>query len=415
MRAWTRYGGFGSRLLLAQGLVVLAGSAILLAVAVLLAPGLFRTHVDRAVGPIPDELSQHLAIAFARATLISLSVATFAAGLTALGVAWFVTRRVVRPIRAMASAAQAVANGDYTTRVHQAGLGVEFDAVSEAFNQMARNMAATERTRAEILRDLAHEIRTPLTTVRGYHEALADGVFTMDPETYATIGAALSRVERLVRDIARVSSAEERRLDLRLQQTTVSELIESAIAAASHAYDAKGVRLVGQPPLQQAPVRVDRDRIQEVLDNLLANALRHTPPGGRVTVAARKLGQVVEIGVTDTGDGIRAEHLSRVFERFYRVDDARSRDRGGSGIGLAIARALVEVHGGRIRAESPGPGRGATFAFTLPLASGPMSRQDGDGRDRPATTTSEAQPMWVRPTASQPPSSCRLAAPDLQA
>ncbi len=387
MRARTRYGGFGSRLLLAQGLVILAGSATLLAVAVLLGPGLFRTDVDRAAGPIPEDLSQQLAIAFARATLISLSVATFAAGLTAVGVAWFVTRRVVRPIRALASAAQAVANGDYTTQVHPAGLGVEFDTVSDAFNQMARNIAATERTRAEMLRDLAHEIRTPLTTVRGYHEALADGAFTMNPEIYATIEAELSRVERLVRDIARVSSAEERCLDLRLQQRRVSELIESAIAAASHAYDAKGVRLVGQRPRQQAPVRVDRDRIQEILDNLLANALRHTPPGGQVTVAARKLGQVIEIGVTDTGDGIRAEHLSRVFERFYRVDDARSRDHGGSGIGLAIARALVEAHGGRIRAESGGPGRGATVAFTLPLASGPASRQDEDSSDPPATTT----------------------------
>lgn len=364
-----RYGGFGSRLLLAQSLVVLAGSVTLLAVAVLLAPGLFRAHIDRAVGPVTDELSQHLAIAFARATLISLSVATVAAGLTALGVGWFVTRRVVRPIRAMALAAQAVANGDYTARVHQAGLGVEFDAVTEAFNQMARNIAATERTRAEILRDLAHEIRTPLTAIRGYHEALADGVFTMDRETYATVEAELNRVERLVRDIARVSSAEERRLDLRLQQVKASDVVESAVAAANYAYDAKGVALVIEPSLQQATVRVDLDRIQEVLDNLLANALRHTSSGDRVTVAVRTAGQDVEISVTDTGDGIGPEHLLRVFERFYRVDDGRSRDQGGSGIGLAVSRALVGAHGGRIRAESPGPGDGATFAFTLPLAS----------------------------------------------
>lgn len=376
MRSRIHFGGFGSRLLLAQGLVIVAGSATLLAVALLLAPGLFQTHVDRAVGPVTDELSRHLEIAFARAMLISLVVATLAAGMSALGVSLFVNRRVVRPIRAMAAAAQAVAHGDYTARLQEGGLGEEFDAVTEAFNQMARNIAATERTRAEILRDLAHEIRTPLTTIRGYHEALADGVFTMDRETFATIEGELSRVERLVRDIAEVSSAEERRLDLRLQQTSEAELVESAVTAARHAYDTKGVRLVHEPLRRQERVRVDRDRIQEVLDNLLANALRHTPANGRVTVSTRTLGHAVEIVVADTGDGIPAEHLPRIFERFYRFDGGRSRDQGGSGIGLAIARALVEAHGGRIRAESPGPGRGATFAFTLPL-SDPSDRADG--------------------------------------
>lgn len=360
--------GFGARLLLVQSLVVLAGSVTLLGVAVLLAPGIFQTHVDRAVGPVSDELSQHLAVAFARATLISLAVATAAAVVTALAVGWYVTRRVARPIRAMAAAAEAVAGGDYSVRVRQPGLGAEFDAVSDAFNQMARSMAATERTRAEILRDLAHELRTPLTTVRGYHEALADGVLTMDPETYSTIEAELVRVERLVDDISRVSRAEERRLDLRLEVLPASSLVETAVAATAHAFDESGVGLAAEVSVQPVLVKVDRDRIQEVLGNLLDNALRHTSPGGQVTLSVARHGTTVGIAVTDTGEGIAAEHLPRVFERFYRVDDGRSRTQGGSGIGLAIARALVEAHGGRIRVESPGRGQGATFTLTLPLA-----------------------------------------------
>lgn len=366
MRPRLRDAGFGSRLLLTQALVVGVGSATLLGVALGLAPGLFRTHVERAVGPVTEELSAHLQIAFARAVLISLSVATVAAALTALAVSWFVTGRVVGPIKAMAKAATAVAAGDYTARVAQSGLGAEFDAVGQAFNRMARSLAATERTRAEILRDLAHELRTPLTTIRGYHEALADGVLTMDRETFTTVDRELSRVERLVTDIARVSSAEERRLDLAAAPVPVGELVGAAVAAAARSFDERGVALTSQAPEGAPLVTVDRDRMQEALGNLLDNALRHTPPGGRVTVTARRRDGSVEIAVADTGDGIPAEHLPRIFERFYRVDDGRSRDRGGSGIGLAITRALVEAHGGRIRADSPGTGAGATFTIRLP-------------------------------------------------
>lgn len=358
--------GIDPRLLLAQALVIAAGSVTLLGVALVLAPGLFRQHVDRAAGPISDELSAHLDEAFASAVLTSLAIAVLAATAAALVVSWVVTRRVVRPLRAMAGAAELIAAGGYGARVHTTGLGTEVEALERAFNKMAGSLAATERTRSEMLRDLAHEFRTPLTTVRGYVEALADGVVRPGPDTTDTLDAELSRVERLVDDIAIVSRAEERQLQLRLRPTPAGELVTATVAAAASAYEAGGVALVPEVEPGLPPVAVDADRMQEVLANLLDNALRHTPTGGRATVAARRHDQAVELVVTDDGAGLAAEHLPRVFERFYRADDGRARARGGSGIGLAIARALVEAHGGRIRAESVGPGRGSTFTVTLP-------------------------------------------------
>lgn len=367
MGARWRSTGFGPRLLLAQVLVILAGSSTLLGVALLLAPGLFRTHIDRTVGPIPEELEGHLQEAFARATLTSLAVGVLAAVLTGLAVSWYVARRVVGPITAMAQAASDVASGDYSARVTQSGLGAEFDAVGRSFNQMAREIAATERTRAEILRDLAHEFRTPLTTIRGYHEALADGLLPADRETYATIEAELSRVERLVADLARVSVAEERQLDLHLRRVEVADLLRSAQASAALSFEEHGVTLSCEIE-GDCVVMADADRLQEVLANLLSNALRHTPVGGRVTLTAVCSSNTAQLSITDTGEGIAAEHLPRVFERFYRIDGGRTRSQGGSGIGLAIARALVQAHGGRISAESAGPGTGSTFMVDLPQA-----------------------------------------------
>lgn len=368
MSSQPRLGGFGTRLLAAQGLVILAGTASLLGVALTVAPVLFHRHLARAAGPIPDDVARHVDLAFSRSILISLGLAVTAASVTALLVGLFVTRRVLRPIRSMATAAELITAGDYGSRIPTARLGSEFTRLEEAFNNMAATLAATERTRAEILRDLAHEFRTPLTTVRGYTEAIADGVMPADAETSRTIEAELARMERLVHDIALVSSAEERHLHLVVERVPAAELVRVAAATAQAAYTSKQVTLAVETAWDCPEVSVDRDRIQEALSNLLTNALRHTPTGGEVRLTATPQGDHVELAVTDTGEGISPQHLSRVFERFYRVGEGRSRQQGGSGIGLAIARALVQAHGGHIRAESSGPGKGSTFTITLPRA-----------------------------------------------
>lgn len=366
-------GGFGARLLLSHVLVILAGGTTLLVVALGLAPGMFRDHVERAVGPVTAELATHLDIAFSRAIMISLGVAVAIATVTAMAVGWFVSQRAARPLRQLADAASAVAAGDYAVRIDAAGYGAEFDALAEAFRQMATNIDRTERTRARVLRDLAHELRTPLSTVRGYHEAVADGILPATPANFQRVAAEISRIERLVDDVARVSRAEERALDLHVRQVAVGDLVRAGARAAASRYEARGVLLGVQTEAVEADavdpsVLVDPDRIQEVLANLLDNALRHTPAGGSVLLSAQPIHGGFSIIVRDTGDGIDAEDLPRVFERFFRVDDGRSRAAGGSGIGLAIARALTQAHGGRIRAQSAGRGHGATFEVTLPRA-----------------------------------------------
>src|SRR5664280_1695754 len=196
-----------------------------------------------------------------------------------------------------------------------------------------------------------------------YEGRLEDGVVALEPASLAVLRTQTRRLTRLTEDITAVSRAEEHQLDLHLRPTTVN-----ALTAAADRFRGKGVDLIIQAVPEQLPVVVDPDRIGQVLGNLLDNALRHTPAGGQVTLRAQASGQTVTIAVSDTGEGIPAEHLPHLFERFYRVDSARDRVHGGSGIGLAIAKALVEAHGGQIAATSAGPGRGSTLQVTLPRA-----------------------------------------------
>ena len=381
----SRGSGLGARLLLSQLLVVLVGGATLLTVALGIAPALFRSHLEEVAATIEPALASHVDMAFARATVVSLAVAITAATLTALGVAVLVTRRAVRPIRDLSVAASAVAHGDYSVRVREKGLGSELVTLSQAFNRMAEHIASTERTRGEMLRDLAHELRTPLSSVRGYHEAIADGVLTADRATFDRVDAELSRIERLVEDLAAVSRAEERRIDLRLRPVRVTDLLIDAADSAALAFQDTGVKVQVVAGEGGPWVVVDPDRLHEALLNLVVNAVRHTPAGGTVSLRSSATASTVQIEVEDTGEGIPAEHLQRVFERFYRVDHARSRSTGGSGIGLTITRALIQAHSGRIHARSAGLNQGTTFVITLPRAAQDSPRGARDvhmlGRD----------------------------------
>lgn len=362
-----------AKLLAAQLLVILAGSITLLLVALGVGPGIFRDHVRDALGIVPADVSRHLDEAFNEATLVALAVAVGAAVATAAAMSWVVSARVVGPIRALAAAAERVARGAYSARVPVQGED-ELSLLATSFNEMAASLEAGERRRRELLADVAHELRTPLATLEAYVEGLADGVVEPGGEAWEALHAEVERLARLVEDLEAVSRAEERQLALSPSPVAPDELVARAVASAAAAYAAKGVILETEVERRLPRVAVDEHRMGEVLANLLDNALRHTPAGGRVTVGAHRRDRAVELSVADTGEGILAEHLDRVFERFYRVDPARSRQTGGSGIGLTIAKAIVEAHGGRIRAESEGPGRGARFVVTLPapLPSGPL-------------------------------------------
>jgi signal transduction histidine kinase len=379
-----RRGGLAARLFAAQLLVIVAGSLTLALVALVVAPGLFRAHARQALTVLAPDVVRHLQRAFEDALLVALAIATIAAVVTALAASWLLAQRLTRPIRTLAHAAERIGHGSYQARVPVPAGGDELAALANAFNQMAAALEATERRRQALLVDLAHELRTPLATLEGYVEGLADAVVAADQEAWTVLQAELVRLRRLTEDLTAVSRAQEHQLDLRPNPVDPGALVTRAIQAAEPAYAAKGVALHARVDHRLPEVNVDPDRIGEVLANLLGNALRHTPSGGRVEVTAQERGNELELAVADTGEGIAPELLERVFERFFRVDPARTRNGGGSGIGLTITRAIVEAHGGWVWAESAGQGRGARLVLRLPTlpptsgASGRSGRRHGE-------------------------------------
>jgi len=358
--------GLAGRLFAAQTLVVLVGAVTLGFVAAAVGPAIFRDHLHRASTQVGADAARHVEEAYASASAISLGVALLAALVAALAVSAYVARRVAHPVGQLAAAAADVADGHYETRVGVPGTGREFATVALAFNTMAARLDEVEATRRRLLADLGHELRTPLATIEAYVDAAEDGVSVADEDTWAVLRTQTNRLRRLAEDIAAVSLAEEHQLDLHPRRLAAEDLVGAAVAAAQPRYAAKGVRLQERVGGGVGDVEVDPERMGQVLSNLLDNALRHTATGGTVTVSVHRNATGVRFTVADTGEGIPTEHLPHVFERFYRADPARDRDRGGSGIGLAIARAIVIDHGGQITAASAGPRTGATFTVTLP-------------------------------------------------
>jgi len=358
-----------AKLLLGQMLVVFAGAATLLLAALSIGPEFFRHHVREALGTVPADVSRHLDEAFGQSTLIALGIATGAAIITALAVSSLVARRVVRPIRDLADSAQRIARGAYDERVGSTGED-ELAELAGAFNAMAGSLEISEQRRRRLLSDVAHELRTPLATLDAHLEGLADGVLDPTPDTLTTMRHETARLARVVDDLQAVSRAEERQLQLDVHKVEPGGLLHRAARAAEPAARTEDITIVVGPAEHLPRVTVDEDRFAEVLGNLMDNALRHTPPGGTVTLSARTAHNDVELSVTDTGSGVAPENLDRIFERFFRADPARARSDGGSGIGLTITRAIVEAHGGRIAASSAGPGAGATFTISLPAVRG---------------------------------------------
>ncbi len=363
--AQPRGGGFARRLLLAQALVLVAGALTTWLVASAVGPSIFHDHLAQAGVPHTATETRHIEEAFASALLISLGVALLAALVAALAVSWYFSRRVQRSLGQVTDAAAQIAAGRYTARVAAPGLGAEFATLADSYNALAQKLESTEATRRRMLADLAHEMRTPLATVDAHLEAVEDGVRDLDSETLSVLRESTRRLRRLAEDIGAVSRAEEGDLNLQPLPVDAASLATTAAAAAADRYAAKGVTLLSDVR-EAGHLTVDSERIGQVLGNLLDNALRHTPSGGQVTLAGRRVDHWVEYTVADTGVGIAPEHLTHLFDRFYRIDTARDRNHGGSGIGLAIAKALAEAHGGGISATSPGPGRGATFTLRLP-------------------------------------------------
>jgi signal transduction histidine kinase len=319
-------------------------------------------RVDRVPEPRPIPPQQYLLGWLSHYLLLAAAV-TGALGIL-FGV--LVSRNLTAPLSRLAEAAQAIGARDLSRRVEVSGSD-EVKEVARAFNEMAAALEGAETLRRNLLADVAHELRTPLSVLQGNLRAILDDVYALDKAEVARLYDETRLLSRLVKDLHELAQAEAGHLALNRQPTQLAELVQSTATAFSAAAETKGVTLNWQIPPDLPPVMADPARLTQVLHNLLDNALRHTPAGGAIWLRAGCDDGEVWLAVQDSGEGISPEDLPRVFDRFYRADPARSRAAGGAGLGLAIVRAIVEAHGGQVSAASQGvPGQGSTFTLRLP-------------------------------------------------
>jgi signal transduction histidine kinase len=310
---------------------------------------------------------------FRRVMNVSLSISMVISLAAAVIASYLIATRLSKPVKQMSLAAERIAEGNYAERVDLPG-DLEPDSYDEwqdfayQFNQMATSLEETENRRQQLLGDVAHEMRTPLTTIKGYMEALMDGVVPADEQTYYRVHQEADRLEHLVKDLQELSRVSANADPLKLEPLAPAALINGAFERLRFSFEEKSIAVLRDIDDKLPPVKADRLRIEQVLINLLGNALHYTPQDGQVRLTARRHGSQVQFSVIDSGIGIAPDQLPLIFNRFYRVDKSRARASGGSGIGLTIAKHLVEAHGGRIWVESQGEGQGTTFHFTLPVA-----------------------------------------------
>ena len=277
------------------------------------------------------------------------------------------SRGLTAPLNDLARAAKAFGSRNLSQRVAEKGSD-ELIAVARAFNEMAADLEQGEQLRRNLLADVAHELRTPLSVLQGNLRAILDEVYPLNLEEMARLYEHTRFLSRLVNDLHELAQAEAHQLHLNLQATDLTQLVKNTTDTFRPSAEAKGVRLKTELAERVPPVQVDAARITQVMQNLLANALRHTGEAGQITVKIEPNAANVQLTIADSGEGIPPEHLPHIFDRFYRADPARSRDRGGAGLGLAIARAIVEAHGGQISVSSSGvAGQGSEFRLKLPI------------------------------------------------
>ncbi|MGE5398598.1 MAG: sensor histidine kinase [Chitinophagales bacterium] len=285
------------------------------------------------------------------------------AALIALALGILILRTIARPIHALSDATRRLARGEKDVRVPLKGDG-ELRELAEDFNTMAESLRKMETMRRNLSADLAHELRTPLTVLRANLESWQSGATQPTFENITSLHDEVIRISKLVKDMENLSLAETGNLPLNVRQATINELFDMLTPVMLEA-EARSLKVDIQLDESLPSIRVDLDRTLQVMLNLLSNAMAHSPAEGRIIIKGEKKGEMVQISVSDQGMGIPTEQLPFIFERFYRADNARSRQTGGMGLGLAIARGYIEAQGGRIWAEST-PGRGSVFYFTLP-------------------------------------------------
>jgi len=304
--------------------------------------------------------------AFINAVRNSLWLAALVAILVGVALGFLFSWLITGPMRQLTLAARKVATGDFSYRISQKS-DDEIGEVSDAFNTMAEELEKKEKSRRQLLADTAHELRNPLSIIQGNLEAWLDGVITPVPDQVASVYDETVLLSRLVTDLRDLSLAEAGQLKLYQNATELGEFVSAEIASIQNRCQEKRISIDAELPTRLPLVFIDRDRIRQVLHNLIDNALRYTQAGGAIKIgASHKIRGWVTVSVSDSGSGIDPEDLPRVFDHFYKVDRSRHRGHGGAGIGLAMVKQLVELHGGKVWVESR-KGKGSTFFFTLPV------------------------------------------------
>lgn len=362
-------------------IVVLVGVVVLATATSLAVPVAFDQHMTgmsammsgNNMGGNPQLLEMQLFTNYQAAVFEALSLAAGAALIAAILASYFISRQVVGPIQRMMLISHRIAEGEYQERLKvsgnlQSNQLDELDQLRLSFNQMTDKLEKTEIMRRQLVGDVTHELRTPLAAIKGYMEGLVDGVLPATPETYQQVHSEADRLQRLVNDLQELSRVEAGAYLLNPQSVSPIDLVETAISHLNLQFEEKGIALEKKLEVDLPNIYADKDRILQVLTNLIGNALQYTREGGKVVVSAEKDKSEVVFSIKDNGMGISLDHLPYIFNRFYRTDKSRARVSGGSGIGLTIAQALVKAHSGRIWAESAGEEKGSTFTFTLPMA-----------------------------------------------
>jgi signal transduction histidine kinase len=299
-----------------------------------------------------------------RVNLQILVGALVAIGL-ALLLAIILSRTLTRPIRDLTVATQVVSAGNWSQQVPVRSHD-ELGQLATSFNRMSADLARSLDLRRQMTADIAHELRTPLSIILGHAEAVHDGVLPASAETFEIIREEAGRLEHLVDDLRTLSMADAGELKLSMRPSSIEELLRGAQKLYAHQARQKGISLDTHVEADLPEIELDSQRIKEVLTNILDNALRYTPEGGRISLSAHRVEADVEIRIKDSGPGVGSEELDKIFERFHRAEASRTREEGGSGLGFAIARSIVEKHNGRIWAESE-LGHGLTVIMRLPI------------------------------------------------
>jgi signal transduction histidine kinase len=321
-------------------------------------------RVGTLIMAIPAGTFNPLEQAFSQSVRDSILLAGAIALIIALGLGILFVRRLARPLEELRVAAEQISQGKLEPRVHITSSD-ELGRLGRTFNQMAESLQRSEELRRQLILDIAHELRNPLMIQQSHLELLLDNVVPPTPEQLQTIYEQNLLLGRLVRDLQLLALADAGELQIVRVPTQFREILQRVIAHIHPTLEEKQIALEAQITDDLPTVSVDPQRIEQVLLNLLDNACRYTPPGGKIALSAYREDGAVHVSVRDGGPGIAPEDLPHIFERFYRGDKSRARSSGGTGLGLSIAKALIEAHGGKIWAENA-PQGGACFHFTVP-------------------------------------------------